>query len=128
MSLFFFFLRLFFVFSFFVFLPPFALFSPLRSQTKNKNRCVTTRTPTQVASHAQKYFIRLASGGARRERRRASIHDITSHAKLRAIVFEFLGGGSLEDQLEDGPLGLEETLNLGTCLARVFHTTSSTKP
>nr|ULB12956.1 GID2 protein [Aegilops tauschii subsp. tauschii] len=35
---------------------------------------VQTRTPTQVASHAQKYFIRLSSGVARR----SSIHDITT--------------------------------------------------
>ncbi|GFP99973.1 transcription factor divaricata [Phtheirospermum japonicum] len=37
---------------------------------------VISRTPTQVASHAQKYFIRLNS--INRERRRSSIHDITS--------------------------------------------------
>ncbi|KAK4762620.1 hypothetical protein SAY86_008388 [Trapa natans] len=36
---------------------------------------VITRTPTQVASHAQKYFIRQLSGG--KDKRRASIHDIT---------------------------------------------------
>lgn len=36
---------------------------------------VVTRTPTQVASHAQKYFNRLNSGG--KDKRRASIHDIT---------------------------------------------------
>lgn len=35
-----------------------------------------TRTPTQVASHAQKYFIRLNS--INKDRRRTSIHDITS--------------------------------------------------
>lgn len=35
-----------------------------------------TRTPTQVASHAQKYFIRQLSGG--KDKRRASIHDITT--------------------------------------------------
>ncbi|KAF7130449.1 hypothetical protein RHSIM_Rhsim10G0187000 [Rhododendron simsii] len=37
---------------------------------------VLTRTPTQVASHAQKYFIRLSS--VNKGRRRSSIHDITS--------------------------------------------------
>ncbi|KAG9143485.1 hypothetical protein Leryth_016475 [Lithospermum erythrorhizon] len=34
------------------------------------------KTPTQVASHAQKYFIRQLSGG--KDKRRASIHDITT--------------------------------------------------
>ncbi|KAK1296481.1 Transcription factor DIVARICATA [Acorus calamus] len=37
---------------------------------------VVTRTPTQVASHAQKYFIRM--NAINKERRRSSIHDITS--------------------------------------------------
>ncbi|KAE8654266.1 Transcription factor DIVARICATA [Hibiscus syriacus] len=37
---------------------------------------VTSRTPTQVASHAQKYFIRRLTGG--KEKRRSSIHDITT--------------------------------------------------
>lgn len=37
---------------------------------------VITRTATQVASHAQKYFIRQLSGG--KDKRRASIHDITT--------------------------------------------------
>ncbi|CAA2941868.1 transcription factor DIVARICATA-like [Olea europaea subsp. europaea] len=37
---------------------------------------VTTRTPTQVASHAQKYFIRQLSG--RKDKKRSSIHDITT--------------------------------------------------
>lgn len=37
---------------------------------------VVTRTPTQVASHAQKYFIRMNS--MNKDRRRSSIHDITS--------------------------------------------------
>ncbi|KAK7269715.1 hypothetical protein RIF29_22449 [Crotalaria pallida] len=37
---------------------------------------VVTRTPTQVASHAQKYFLRQNS--VKKERKRSSIHDITS--------------------------------------------------
>lgn len=37
---------------------------------------VTTRTPTQVASHAQKYFVRQLTGG--KDKRRSSIHDITT--------------------------------------------------
>ncbi|KAJ7970596.1 Transcription factor DIVARICATA [Quillaja saponaria] len=37
---------------------------------------VVTRTPTQVASHAQKYFLRQVSG--KKERKRSSIHDITT--------------------------------------------------
>lgn len=38
---------------------------------------VISRTPTQVASHAQKYFIRLNSLNGNHDRRRTSIHDIT---------------------------------------------------
>jgi SHAQKYF class myb-like DNA-binding protein len=37
---------------------------------------VKTRTPTQVASHAQKYFNRL--NATNKDRRRSSIHDITN--------------------------------------------------
>ncbi|KAJ9540058.1 hypothetical protein OSB04_026564 [Centaurea solstitialis] len=37
---------------------------------------VVTRTPTQVASHAQKYFLRQKT--VRKERKRSSIHDITA--------------------------------------------------
>ncbi|GAB4855175.1 hypothetical protein Ancab_023802 [Ancistrocladus abbreviatus] len=37
---------------------------------------VITRTPTQVASHAQKYYLRQNSG--KKERKRSSIHDITT--------------------------------------------------
>lgn len=37
---------------------------------------VTTRTPTQVASHAQKYFIRQLRGT--KDKKRSSIHDITA--------------------------------------------------
>ncbi|KAI5073723.1 hypothetical protein GOP47_0011736 [Adiantum capillus-veneris] len=43
---------------------------------------VVSRTPTQVASHAQKYFIRLNS--IHKEKRRSSIHDITNAATAAA--------------------------------------------
>ena len=45
-----------------------------------KNICrnyVTTKTPTQVASHAQKYFERQKLGNVEKKRKRSSIHDIT---------------------------------------------------
>ncbi|XP_068660632.1 transcription factor SRM1-like [Aristolochia californica] len=37
---------------------------------------VLTRTPTQVASHAQKYYLRVNS--TKKEKKRSSIHDITN--------------------------------------------------
>ncbi|XP_077234442.1 transcription factor DIVARICATA-like [Tasmannia lanceolata] len=44
-----------------------------RSISRN---AVVTRTPTQVASHAQKYYLRLNS--EKKEKKRSSIHDITT--------------------------------------------------
>ncbi|XP_047176427.1 transcription factor DIVARICATA-like [Vigna umbellata] len=38
---------------------------------------VITKTPTQVASHAQKYYIRQKLSGGKYNKRRPSIHDIT---------------------------------------------------
>ncbi|KAL0382092.1 UNVERIFIED_CONTAM: Transcription factor DIVARICATA [Sesamum calycinum] len=37
---------------------------------------VVSKTPTQVASHAQKYYLRQLSGG--KDKKRPSIHDITT--------------------------------------------------
>ncbi|KQK10731.1 transcription factor DIVARICATA [Brachypodium distachyon] len=49
-----------------------------RGDWRNISRfAVRTRTPTQVASHAQKYFIRQANA-ATRDSKRKSIHDITT--------------------------------------------------
>lgn len=39
---------------------------------------VVTKTPTQVASHAQKYYIRQKLSGGKDNKRRPSIHDITT--------------------------------------------------
>ncbi|OMO91808.1 hypothetical protein CCACVL1_07021 [Corchorus capsularis] len=44
-----------------------------RSISRN---AVVSRTPTQVASHAQKYFLRLNSMN-KKDKKRSSIHDIT---------------------------------------------------
>jgi protein kinase-like protein/FHA domain-containing protein len=49
-----------------------------------------------------------------------TIHDVITHGKLRAIVLEFVGGGSLDDQLEDGALPLSDVVNLGTSLSRAL--------
>nr|KAJ0219975.1 hypothetical protein LSAT_V11C200088990 [Lactuca sativa] len=53
-----------------------------RSISRN---CVVTRTPTQVASHAQKYFLRQ-SNSLTKERKRASIHDITTPDNTTMVV------------------------------------------
>ncbi|KAL6986373.1 hypothetical protein U1Q18_019741 [Sarracenia purpurea var. burkii] len=44
---------------------------------------VVTRTPTQVASHAQKFFLRQNS--VKKDRKRSSIHDITTTADTQLI-------------------------------------------
>ena len=47
-------------------------------------QCVLTRNPAQVASHAQKYFIRqdLQAAPDKMKNRRVSIHDINSQEQV----------------------------------------------
>lgn len=68
---------------------------------------VLSRTPTQVASHAQKYFLRL--NATNKERRRSSIYDITisdngdTSAPQGPIV------GQLYGEVEAGPSNITGT-------------------
>ncbi|KAL6608043.1 hypothetical protein ACP70R_041106 [Stipagrostis hirtigluma subsp. patula] len=67
---------------------------------------VISRTPTQVASHAQKYFIRLNS--MNRDRRRSSIHDITSvTAGDVAAAAPITGGPAAAGGMPMGPAGMK---------------------
>ncbi|CAI5491704.1 unnamed protein product [Closterium sp. Naga37s-1] len=81
--------------------PPFRLFllglakfgkGDWRSISRN---FVISRTPTQVASHAQKYFIRL--NAINKDKRRSSIHDITSVAAAQ-------GAAGDAGQQQSGPI------------------------
>ncbi|KAH6802429.1 Duplicated homeodomain-like superfamily protein [Perilla frutescens var. frutescens] len=56
--------------------------SDWRSISRN---VVITRLPSQVASHAQKYFNRLKS--SKKERKRSSIHDITRVSDCITIAY-----------------------------------------
>ncbi|GLJ30856.1 hypothetical protein SUGI_0613340 [Cryptomeria japonica] len=67
---------------------------------------VKTRTPTQVASHAQKYFLRQSN--LNRRRRRSSLFDMTTDTFLSIPVEEDIETGSgnhppLPSQLNPGP-------------------------
>ncbi|KAL6566257.1 regulator of chromosome condensation [Orobanche gracilis] len=64
---------------------------------------VVTRTPTQVASHAQKYFIRLNS--MNKDRRRSSIHDITNVNNVDISVPQGPITGQANGSAVGGPSG-----------------------
>ncbi|XP_050227173.1 transcription factor SRM1-like [Mercurialis annua] len=71
-----------------------------RSISRN---AVVSRTPTQVASHAQKYFLRLNS--VKKDKKRPSIHDITSSAKssMGNWTNEFMDPTATYDDPESPP-------------------------
>lgn len=60
---------------------------------------VQTRTPTQVASHAQKYFIRQSNMNKRK--RRSSLFDIVSESGVPSIAEE---STSVADQEHSNPI------------------------
>lgn len=66
---------------------------------------VTTRTPTQVASHAQKYFLR--QGGLAHKKRRSSLFDVVENGGGTALKDEASSVVSVEG------LGLFPALSLG---------------
>ncbi|KAG8069109.1 hypothetical protein GUJ93_ZPchr0005g15943 [Zizania palustris] len=47
---------------------------------------VTTRTPTQVASHAQKFFLRQNSTGKKTNKRRSSLFDMVQDGESRTSL------------------------------------------
>ncbi|KAL6848849.1 hypothetical protein ACP4OV_021432 [Aristida adscensionis] len=59
---------------------------------------VTSRTPTQVASHAQKFFLRQQSGsGKKNSKRRSSLFDMSSEAGRSAVADpSSCNGGSID--------------------------------
>jgi len=60
---------------------------------------VVSKTPTQVASHAQKYYQRQLSGA--KDKRRPSIHDITTINLLNANLNRSFSDHSHRDVLPD---------------------------
>ncbi|CAL0331160.1 unnamed protein product [Lupinus luteus] len=72
---------------------------------------VISRTPTQVASHAQKYFIRQSN--VSRRKRRSSLFDIVADEAAEAPMVEqdFLSANQFEDETEgNNPLPAPPTL------------------
>ncbi|KAK9277990.1 hypothetical protein L1049_027547 [Liquidambar formosana] len=71
---------------------------------------VKTRTPTQVASHAQKYFLRRSN--LNRRRRRSSLFDITTDTVTAATPMEEEPVNH-QDSTSQRPLPPPETCNSG---------------
>ncbi|KAE8722646.1 Transcription factor MYB1R1 [Hibiscus syriacus] len=71
---------------------------------------VKTRTPTQVASHAQKYFIRQNNKNHRR--RRSSLFDITNHLFTNTTISEEEVAIIRQENVSSPPLPLSHTLKL----------------
>ncbi|PON36297.1 GAMYB transcription factor [Parasponia andersonii] len=63
---------------------------------------VVTKTPTQVASHAQKYYLRQHSGG--KDKRRPSIHDFTTFNLTETTTSENNIGPLLDESSVIPPL------------------------
>ncbi|TYJ18273.1 hypothetical protein E1A91_A09G112700v1 [Gossypium mustelinum] len=63
---------------------------------------VVTRTPTQVASHAQKYFLRQSA--VKKQRKRSSIHDITTvDSKTMDVPVEQNRGSEPHGMVQQAP-------------------------
>lgn len=72
----------------------------------------------QTRSEDVERFMREARAVARLPHPNiVTIHDVIGQGKMRAIVMEFLVGGSLRDQLDDGPLSLKQSLRCATMIA-----------
>lgn len=72
----------------------------------------------QTLAEDVRRFVREAKAVARVPHPNVvTIHDVIAHGKLQAIVYEFVGGGSLSDQLESGPLDLPDALAMARSLA-----------
>lgn len=78
---------------------------------------VTTRTPTQVASHAQKYFLRQAS--INKKKRRSSLFDmvggserVEKHVDLNTFGEDYDECECVEDEYESQNPELELTLSV----------------
>ncbi|KAJ6745718.1 TRANSCRIPTION FACTOR KUA1 [Salix koriyanagi] len=68
---------------------------------------VTTRTPTQVASHAQKYFLRQNSPSKRK--RRPSLFDVGNGSSIQPV------NASISEVIEGGCLSLMSTVASPIC-------------